>query len=194
MLEEQQEAQVVLSGPTWGELVNAKELDIYRSEDIAAAIRQSPVDHSASAKGKLLDNLRSRAQTYLSPRVGRNLPEGGGGAVKNVVDGMIDALLDANSKDGQGYAAAFEKKLRERLIDQIRKLRRDQKRFVEQAVDREDDEAHEPMHPSDELTPEEAAIAVGIVQSSRNVTERPWPCSDRATNARTPKAARRLPP
>lgn len=162
---ERQEAQVVPSGPTWEELVNVQKLDAYRPEDVAAAIRHLPVVHSSSVRGRLLDHLRSRAQSYLTPRVDKNLPDGGRGAIKNVVDGMVDALLDANSTDGPGYAIAFNKKLRERLTDQVRKLRRDQQRFPEPAVDREDGEAHEPTHPSDELTPEEAAIAAGIIQS-----------------------------
>ncbi|WP_411901634.1 RNA polymerase sigma factor [Methylorubrum thiocyanatum] len=165
MLAQEQSAQVTPSGQTWQELVDARKLDICAPEDIAAAIRRMGDSHGGQLRGKLLDHLRELAESYLIPRVDKNLPDQGRGAVKATVDGMVDALLLEGAADGVGYETNYLKRLRQRLVDQIRRVRSEQRRFEEPAPDPESGEFPEPSHPIEELTPEEAAIAAGILAS-----------------------------
>ncbi|GJD34011.1 RNA polymerase sigma factor [Methylobacterium aerolatum] len=143
--------------------MDAQKLDSRRPEEIAGAIREMDDGRDVRLRGKLLDYLRERAERYLTPRVDKNLPDQGRGAVEATIDRMVDALLIEGAADGPGYEANFLKKLRQRLVDQVRKLRIEQDRLDQPAVDPETGEVPEPSHPSDELTPEEAAIAAGFL-------------------------------
>lgn len=165
MLVQERSAQGTPSGQTWQELVDARKLDICAPEDIAAAVRGMGDGRDGQLRGKLLDHLRELAESYLIPRVDKNLPDQGRGAVKATVDGMVDALLLEGSADGVGYETNYRKRLRQRLVDQIRRVRREQRRFEEPTPGPESGESSEPYHPTEELTPEEAAIAAGILAS-----------------------------
>jgi len=160
-----QSARAVPAGQTRPELIDVQKLDTCRPEDIASAVRGLGGGGDGRLRGRLLDHLRDRAERYLIPRVDKNLPDQGRGAVTAVVDGMVDALMTEHAADGPGYEAAFLKRLRQRLVDQVRKLRSEQRRLVEPAVDPESGEPQESSTPAVELTPEETAIAASILKS-----------------------------
>lgn len=107
--------------------VDENDLGSRKPEDLVAACREVRTD--PKFRGKALDHLSRIAKRYLTARVDKNLPDGGRGVVEAVVDGMLAAILDPGAADGVGYAAAFHAKLRQRLVDQVRKARLEVGRF-----------------------------------------------------------------
>ena len=163
-MDEERSAQVSPDRETWQELAYAENLEGRSPEEIVAAVRRLNQQEGASLQGKLLLHLRGRAERYLRPRVDRNLPDQGLGAVGGVLDKMVEDLLTPDAADAAGYEAAFFPKLRQRLTDQVRKLRSQQKRNDEPSQDEEGDTA-EPSVPFDGLDPEEAAIVGSIIKA-----------------------------
>ena len=108
-------------------------------------------------------HLSVLATRYLAKRINPNRPNGGRDALVNVRSGMFVAILDPKSADGLGYENAFYEKLRQRLIDE---LRRDDKRRQRYEPLAEDGEGAL-IEPEDRqtLNPEEAAIMSGAIQS-----------------------------
>lgn len=140
-----------------GRTVDDEDLGSRRPEDLVAACRASGAD--PNFVGKALDHLSSRATRFLTTRIDRNLPDGGRGAVEAVVDGMLIAILDPDAADGVGFAAAFHAKLRQRLVDQVRKLRLEANRTEEpQPADGSDGEAEADSADNVSLSPEESLI------------------------------------
>lgn len=134
-------------------------------EQIIDAFNQmDPLRHKA-ARGKILDHLRVFAESILTPRAGPELPEGGRRAVLETVDSMVDALLDASSKDGASYATEFHVCLHHRFIDRVRKQRAEMKRLQPPPASDAGAESFEFRTPSDDLTPEEVAMANSIATS-----------------------------
>ena len=155
MSNEDQSGEIPIGKLSAGGTVDDEDLGSRRPEDLVAACRASGAD--PNFVGKALDHLSSRATRFLTARIDRNLPDGGRGAIEAVVDGMLIAILDPDAADGVGFAVAFHAKLRQRLVDQVRKLRLEASRTEEpQPADGGDGEAEAADHVS--LSPEESLI------------------------------------
>jgi RNA polymerase sigma factor (sigma-70 family) len=168
LLIQEQSARILSLREVWQEIANGHKLDNSAPEDIVKGCRSMDPVADDRLRGQLLNYLRIRAERYLIARVDKSLPDQGRGAVDAVLDGMVEAILSPGSADGLGYETAFYPKLRQRLIDQVRKLRKQQQRFEEPKVDEEGDEVTEPADFLG-LTPEDVATIDSIV---KNLPER----------------------
>ncbi len=147
---------------SWQDRVKTGKLGEHRPEDIVSACRRLDPDKDERLLGQLMSHIGVLATRYLAKRINRNRPNGGKDALENVQSQMFAAILDPDAADGFGYETAFYPKLRQRLIDE---LRRDDKRRERYEPFSEDDEG-EDIVPADRLSlnPEETAIMFDVIQ------------------------------
>jgi DNA-directed RNA polymerase specialized sigma24 family protein len=161
---QEQSVQILSVRKIWQETVDANKLDTCKPEAIVSACRQLDPETDGRLLGRLLQHLSDLATGYLTPRVNKNLPNDGRDAVSNTVDQMVDAIRNPDSADGSGYEDVFFRKLRQRLVDQIRKIRTGQRLIEEQGVDDETGEVSEPPDLSG-LGPEDIAVLNSIIRA-----------------------------
>jgi DNA-directed RNA polymerase specialized sigma24 family protein len=76
---------------------------------------------------------------------------------------MYESILDHHAKDGIGYEKSFFRKLNQRLVDEIRRQRKNQERN-EPFQETEDGEVIEPADPC-ALDPEQVLLVNELIQS-----------------------------
>jgi hypothetical protein len=147
----------------WQKLVETGQLDEHRPEEVVVVCRRLDRIKNERLAGQLLAHLSVLATRYLVNRIHPSRPNGGRDILANVRSGMLTAILDPNSADALGYEAAFYAKLKQRLIDELRRDDKRRQRYEPLA----DDEEGEPIDPEDctSLNPEEAAIIFEAIQS-----------------------------
>ncbi|MFZ2159800.1 MAG: hypothetical protein WAV72_27275 [Bradyrhizobium sp.] len=147
---------------SWQDLVKTGQLGERRPEDIVSACRRLDPEKDERLLGQLLSHLGVLATRYLAKRINRNRPNGGTDALENVQTQMFAAILDPEAADGLGYETAFYPKLRQRLIDELRREDKRRERYEPFA----EDEEGEQIVPADRLNlnPEETAIMFDVIQ------------------------------
>lgn len=158
--------QPTANGPEcepWQSLVETGRLSEHRPEEIVAVCRRLDRVKNERLAGQLMAHISVLATRYLAKRINPNRPNGGKDALANVRSGMLIAILDPKSADGLGYETAFYAKLKQRLIDE---LRRDDKRRQRYEPFAEDEEGAQ-IEPEDRMTlnPEEIGIMFEAIQS-----------------------------
>jgi hypothetical protein len=132
-------------GAAWQEFVRAGRFDERSPEEIVAVCRRLDPMKDEGLLGQLMSHLAVLATRFLAPRISGNLPNGGKDALTNVRSLMVMAILDPAAVDGLGYEMAFYGKLRQRLVDEIRREAKRRQRFEPFAQD----EAGEEVEPRD---------------------------------------------
>jgi hypothetical protein len=159
------EVQSTITGPdpsVWQDLVKTGRLDEHRPEDIVAVCRRLDLAKNQRLAGELMAYISVLATRFLAKRINPNRPNGGKDALVNVRSGMLIAILDPKAADGLGYETAFYAKLRQRLIDELRREDKRRQRYEPFAQDEEGGE----IEPADcqTLNPEEMAIMFDVIQ------------------------------
>ncbi len=161
-MQDQERASEGVDREAWLGRINRAELGAARPQDIVAACRRLVTGRDAQLRGELLDHLDRLATRYLSMRVDKQLPNEGQDAVREVVGNMVASIIDPDAADGRGFESSFFDKLEHRLIDQVRRWRRETAVVEPQESDEESGYAIERPDGSG-LGPEELAMAEGII-------------------------------
>jgi RNA polymerase sigma factor (sigma-70 family) len=157
--------QSAATGPdraSWEDLVQTGSLHERSPEEVVSVCRRLDPENDERLLGQLMAHVSILATRFLAKRINPNRPNGGKDILENVRSGMLIAILDRESADGLGYETAFYPKLRQRLIDE---LRRDDKRRQRHEPFAQDEEGQE-IEPADNriLSPEENAIMFDVIQ------------------------------
>jgi RNA polymerase sigma factor (sigma-70 family) len=147
----------------WQNLVETGGLDGHRPEDIVAACRRLDRVKYERLAGQLMAHISVLATQFLAKRINPNRSNGGRDALVNVRSGMLIAILDPKARDGLGYETAFYAKLRQRLVDELRREDKRHRRYEPFAEDEEGEEIEPPDRKS--LNPEETAIMLDVIQN-----------------------------
>jgi RNA polymerase sigma factor (sigma-70 family) len=148
---------------SWQDVIKTGRLDDHRPEEIVAACRRIDRRANEHLVGELLAHLGVLATRFLAPRINPNRPNRGKDALNEVRSRMMIAILDPKAADGLGYETAFYPKLRQRLIDELRRNEKRQQRYEPFGETEEGEELEPPDRTT--LNPEEAAIMSEAIQS-----------------------------
>jgi RNA polymerase sigma factor (sigma-70 family) len=147
---------------SWQDRVQSGTLHERTLEEVVAVCRRLDPERDERLLGELMAHVSVMATRYLAKRVSANRPNGGKDALDNVRSGMLAAILDPEAADGLGYETAFYPKLRQRLIDELRREDKRRQRYEPFAQD----EAGEEIEPPDTtaLSPEQTAIMHDLIE------------------------------
>lgn len=159
---DQERASEDVDREAWLGRINRAELRAAKPRDIVAACRHLSTERDAHLRGQLLDHLDRLATGYLSIRVDKQLPNEGQDAVREVVGNMVTSIIDPDAADGRGFESSFFEKLEHRLIDHVRRWRRETAVVTPQESDEESGYVVERPDGSG-LSPEDIAMAEGII-------------------------------
>jgi RNA polymerase sigma factor (sigma-70 family) len=147
---------------SWQDLVQSGRLDEQTLEEVVAACRRLDPEKDERLLGQLMVHVSVGATRYLAKQISRNRPNDGKDALDNIRSGMLAAILDPASADGLGYETAFYPRLRQRLIDELRREDKQRQRYEPLPQDEEGEE----IEPADAsaLSPEQTAIISDVIQ------------------------------
>jgi hypothetical protein len=161
-LQTSQRTETAPDRASWQDLIKRGKLNERRLEEIVAACRRLDPDKDERLLGQLIAHVSVVATRFLGPRINSNRPNRGKDVLENVRSGMLIAILDPEAPDGLGYETAFYAKLKQRLIDEIRREDKRLQRYEPFAQNEEGEE----IEPADRamLSPEETAIIFDVLQ------------------------------
>lgn len=146
----------------WLDRINRNDLRSAKPQAIVAACRRLNPERDVLLRGRLLDHLVKLATDHLATRVDRQLPNEGRDAIGEVVGNMVASIIDPDAADGRGFEHSFINKLEHRLIDHVRRWRRETVVIEPQLSDEVTGHALETPDGYG-LSPEDEAMAQDIV-------------------------------
>jgi len=114
--------------PGWQEAVRNGRYLRCRLEDVVVAVQDLRAQLDKTTLHALLKHISDCMMKILRRRVGRNHPNEGWDIVDDVHTVLCTALLQPQSKDGQGLRKAFTPRLEHRLRDALRRESKEKQR------------------------------------------------------------------
>ena len=133
----------------WSQIVKNGQLSQCRVESIVAAVRALHPVADRRLRDDLMKYVGVQMVGVLRPYVGRHHANGGEELIATVSKKMLIAIIDPASKDGEGLCHAFVTRLRNRALDEFRRVKKERDR-VEALDDKPPDRfapaSHAPFH------------------------------------------------
>lgn len=110
----------------WRKIVGRSELDKYFIQDVVRAARTYADCDDRETLVALIGHISDQILKVLRAYVGTNHLNDGKNIIYDAHSTLIHAVLDPDSKDGEGLCEAFVKRVQFRALDEIKEERKTQ--------------------------------------------------------------------